>query len=209
MTLIKVENNVATREPVPGFLDRSGSPEALASLLDLSWTDPQYGVQNAAWWPEEDQSGELGTNKKWGAEMLTPAPDRKVVIVKRKQVSMTKAEIAERDEAVTAAWMDQIAARRYQAEIGGIELAGLPIATDDRSKLLINGAAARATRDSSYVLKWKTDEGFIDLPADQVLTMADAVADHVQACFDREAELQAAVADGTITAEMIEQGWPS
>ncbi|WP_317847503.1 DUF4376 domain-containing protein [Pseudomonas sp. HTZ2] len=105
-------------------------------------------------------------------------------------------------------WLALIAARRYQAEIGGIELAGLPIATDDRSKLLINGAAARAARDSGYTLKWKTDEGFIDLPADQVLVMADAVADHVQACFDREAELLAAVADGSITAEMLEQGWP-
>ncbi|BBV97895.1 DUF4376 domain-containing protein [Pseudomonas monteilii] len=105
-------------------------------------------------------------------------------------------------------WLALIAARRYQAEIGGIELAGLPIATDDRSKLLINGAAARAARDSGYTLKWKTDEGFIDLPADQVLTMADAVADHVQACFDREAELQVAVADRSITVEMIDQDWP-
>lgn len=106
-------------------------------------------------------------------------------------------------------WLALIAARRYQAEIGGIELSGMPVDTDDRSKLLINGAATRATRDSSYVLKWKTAEGFIDLPAEQVLSMADAVSDHVQACFNREAELQAAVADGTITAEMLEQGWPA
>jgi hypothetical protein len=106
-------------------------------------------------------------------------------------------------------WLALIAARRYQAEIGGIELQGLPIATDDRSKTLINGSALKALRNSAYTLRWKTEEGFIDLPADQVLVMADAVADHVQACFDREAELQAAVADGTITAEMVEQGWPS
>ena len=105
-------------------------------------------------------------------------------------------------------WLSLIAARRYQAEIGGIELQGLPIATDDRSKTLINGSALKALRNSAYTLRWKTEEGFIDLPADQVLVMADAVADHVQACFDREAELQAAVADGSITAEMLEQGWP-
>lgn len=105
-------------------------------------------------------------------------------------------------------WLALIAARRYQAEIGGIELQGLPIATDDRSKTLINGSALKALRNSAYTLRWKTEEGFIDLPVDQVLVMADAVADHVQACFDREAELQAAVADGSITAEMLEQGWP-
>ena len=106
-------------------------------------------------------------------------------------------------------WMALIAARRWAAETGGIALAGMPVDTDDRSKLLINGAALRASRDSGYTLHWKTVEGFIDLPADQVLIMADAVSDHVQACFTRESELQAAVIDGSITAEMIEQGWPA
>lgn len=105
-------------------------------------------------------------------------------------------------------WMALIAARRWAAETGGIVLGGMPVDTDDRSKLLINGAALRASRDSNYTLHWKTVEGFIDLPADQVLVMADAVSDHVQACFTRESELQAAVVDGAITAELIEQGWP-
>lgn len=105
--------------------------------------------------------------------------------------------------------MALIADRRWEAETGGIVLGGMPVDTDDRSKLLINGAALRASRDSSYTLHWKTVEGFIDLPADQVLIMADAVSDHVQACFTRESELQAAVVDGSITAEMIEQGWPA
>lgn len=207
--MVKVENNIATREPIPAFLDRSGTPEALASLLDLSWTDPQLGVQNAAWWPEEDQSGELAANKKWGAETLTPDAERKVVIVKRKQVSMTAAEKAERDAAVASEWTSQIAARRYQAEIGGIELSGMPIETDDRSKLLINGAALRANRSADYVLRWKTSEGFVDLTADQVLAVADAVSEHVQECFDREDALLAAVADGSITADKLEEGWPA
>lgn len=203
--MVKVENNTATREPIPAFLVGL-LPE---SLLDLSWTDPQLGVQSAAWWPEENTEGELGANKKWGAEVLTIDAERKVVKVARKQVAMTTAEKAARDEAVAADWMRKIEARRYQAEIGGIELQGLPIATDDRSKTLINGSALKALRNSAYTLRWKTEEGFIDLPAEQVLVMADAVADHVQACFDREAQLQAAVADGSINAEMLEQGWPS
>lgn len=106
-------------------------------------------------------------------------------------------------------WHELIAARRYEAETAGIELSGIPVATDDRSKLLISGAAQRAAREPGYTLSWKTYEGFIDLSAEQVQAMADAVADHVQACFNREAELQGAVADGSITAEMLEQGWPS
>ena len=111
-------------------------------------------------------------------------------------------------ELTPEAWIDKIADRRYQAEVSGITLSGIPVATDDRSKLLISGAAQRAAREPGYTLRWKTYEGFIDLSAEQVQAMADAVADHVQACFNREAELQAAVADGSITAEMLEQGWP-
>ncbi|WP_341519815.1 hypothetical protein AABC73_14785 [Pseudomonas sp. G.S.17] len=100
--MIKVENNTATREPIPSFLDQSGTSEALASLLDLSWTDPQFGLQEAAWWPEENADVTLGTNKKWGAEVLTLDADRKVVVVTRKQVAMTAAEKAARDADLAA-----------------------------------------------------------------------------------------------------------
>lgn len=112
-------------------------------------------------------------------------------------------------EPVAADWPALIAARRYEAEVGGIEIAGMHIATDDRSKLLINGAESRASRNPDYVLNWKTPGGFVLIPAAHVLMIADAVADHVQACFDREAELLAAVSEGGINSEMLEEGWPS
>lgn len=102
-----------------------------------------------------------------------------------------------------------IAARRWLAETGGIEFGGMRVETDDRSKLLINGSATRATRDTGYVLRWKTPEGFVDLPAAQVLLVADAVADHVQACFDREAELLEALAAGEFSEALLDEGWPA
>ena len=105
-------------------------------------------------------------------------------------------------------WSALIAARRYIAETSGTVIAGMPIDTDDRSKTLINGAALRAYRSADYVLRWKTSDGFVDLPAAQVLAIADAVSEHVQLCFDREDVLLIAVADGSITAEMLEEGWP-
>lgn len=203
--MVKVENGVAVREELPDFLNGL-SPE---SLLDLSWTDPALGVQGSAWWPEVDESGELAPNKKWGDETLTPDAERKVVIAKRKQINLTAAEKAEIAAQANAQWFQQIAEHRYRAETAGMVLEGIPVDTDDRSKLLISGAAQRAAREPGYTLRWKTYEGFIDLSAEQVQAMADAVADHVQACFNREAELQAAVADGSITAEMLEQGWPA
>ena len=119
--MIKVENGIATREPIPDFLDRSGTPEALAALLDLSWTDPALGVQGAAWWPEENTEGELGTNKKWGAEVFTLDTERKVVKVARKQVAMTAAEKAARDALIqaeiTATFEQAIQARLNEAAI--------------------------------------------------------------------------------------------
>lgn len=101
-----------------------------------------------------------------------------------------------------------IAARRYQAEVGGITLNGMHIDTDDRSKLLINGAAVEAMLDADYVMQWKTSEGFIELTGAQVIGIARAVRAHVQACFDREAELLAELDAGTLTNNMLEQGWP-
>lgn len=206
--MIKVENGIATREPVPYYLDQSQTPEALASLLDLSWTDPQFGVQNAAWWPEEDVSGELGPNKKWGAEVLTLDAERQVVLVKRKQVAMTAGEKAARDEEVTAQWADQIAARRFQVETGGVTVEGVQINTDRDSQSLLTGAAFAASLDPGYHIKWKAATGFVDLTGEQILGIASQVRAFVQACFNREAKLLGAVADGSITSEMLEEGWP-
>ena len=101
-----------------------------------------------------------------------------------------------------------IAARRYQAEVGGTTLHGMYIDTDDRSKLLINGAALEATIDPAYVMQWKTPGGFVELSGAQVIGIARAVRTHVQACFDREAELLAELEAGTLTEDMLEQGWP-
>lgn len=42
-----------------------------------------------------------------------------------------------------------------------------------------------------------------------MLAAAWAVRAHVQAYFDREAELLAALSEGVIEVEMLEEGWPS
>lgn len=102
-----------------------------------------------------------------------------------------------------------IADVRYRHEIGGIVLAGMAIDTDDRSKTLISGSALKAMRDPDYVLRWKTPAGFVDLSATEVLAVADAVSDHVQACFNRESALLDALTSGQFTDEMLDQGWPA
>ncbi|WP_228390217.1 DUF4376 domain-containing protein [Pseudomonas helleri] len=202
--MIKVQSNIATREPIPVFL-HGLLPESLA---DLSWTDPALGIQDCAWWPEEDVSGELGTNKKWGAEVLTLDAERQVVLVTRKQVAMTAAEKATRDVLIAAEWAGRIAARRFQAETGGIIVEGIQVNTERDSQALLTGAAFAASLDPAYQIKWKAATGFVDLSAQQIIGVASAVRAFVQSCFDRESELLGAVADGSITAQMLEEGWP-
>ena len=106
-------------------------------------------------------------------------------------------------------WPALIAARRYTAEMSGTTVQGMAIATDDRSQGLITGAALAAMLDAAYSIRWKTTEGFVELTGAQIIGVASAVRGYVQACFDREADLLAAVADGTITAAMIDEGWPA
>ncbi len=102
---------------------------------------------------------------------------------------------------------------RWQKETGGIVIAGVPVATDDRSKMLILGKRAQAQADPAMVFRWKAASGdWVELTGAQIIAVADAVAHHVQACFDREGELHDAIdAAGTAEAVLavdIAAGWP-
>ncbi|WP_395589415.1 DUF4376 domain-containing protein [Pseudomonas sp. TR47] len=114
----------------------------------------------------------------------------------------------EREPVPAPDWPALIAARRFLAETGGAVVEGLTVNTERDSQSLLTGAAFAASLDPDYRIKWKTASGFVELTGDQVIALATAVRAHVQACFDREAELLSAVADGSITVEMLEQGWP-
>ena len=101
-----------------------------------------------------------------------------------------------------------IANTRYEREIGGIVVQGMSISTDDRSKALIASAALQGMRNPEHVLKWKTTNGFVDISGSQLLAVADAVNEHVQACFAREHELLTALNAGEFTEAMLGEGWP-
>lgn len=96
--MIKVQNNIPTREALPQFLIGL-RPE---SLLDLSWTDPALNVQDCAWWPEEYQDDPIDTaTHKYGAEILTIDSERKVVVVSHEVVALTQEEIDAARKAIT------------------------------------------------------------------------------------------------------------
>jgi hypothetical protein len=97
--------------------------------------------------------------------------------------------------------------RRDIAISAGTTSSGMTIATDDLSQQRITGAALAATIDPTTTVKWKMpDDTFVDLDSNQIIVIAQLVRAHVQACFNREAELLAAVNAGQ--AYDIDAGWP-
>ena len=87
--MIKIQNQTATREPIPVFLIGL-APESLA---DLSWTDPALGVSDCAWWPEHDASAPLGEHEVYGDETLTIDAVNQRVVSSRAVVAMTQEQI--------------------------------------------------------------------------------------------------------------------
>ncbi|OFB60465.1 hypothetical protein JS73_03890 [Synergistes jonesii] len=98
----------------------------------------------------------------------------------------------------------EMAAARYAAEISGITLSGAVIRTDRESQALITGAALAASHDENYSVTWKAKNGFVTLTAAQIIAVAQAVRAHVEACFDREAELQTAI-EAAESAEALDE----
>lgn len=123
------------------------------------------------------------------------------------EVMRNKGWIAPTPELCKAVKIEEIAAARYAAETGGTSAGGMSIATDRESQAMITGAALQATLDPSYTCKWKTPNGFITLDAKTIIGAASAVRAHVQSCFDREAELCAAVEAAKTPEEVAAISW--
>lgn len=114
---------------------------------------------------------------------------------------------------VKAARKAAATALRWEKEVAGILIDGVPVATDDRSKTLILGKRAKARENPDMTFRWKAASGeWVDLTGAQIIAIADTVADHVQACFNREGELHdlidAAEMAEAVLAVDIATGWP-
>jgi len=107
------------------------------------------------------------------------------------------------------ATIDAIASARYDHETAGTTVSGVAVFTDRTTQMKLTGAAIRAERDPSYSVNWKQSDGtYVELSAAQLIAIADAVGDYVQACYSREAVLLSALADGSYTEALLTEGWP-
>lgn len=92
---------------------------------------------------------------------------------------------------------------RKEKERGGVIFNSLPVATDDRSKVLINGAynKAKQENDPTRQRKFKGESGFITVDNATIIALGEYVADHIQKCFDAAAETDAKITAGTLTTK--------
>lgn len=112
-------------------------------------------------------------------------------------------------------WTIKIADRRYAAEVRGFIWKTVFVDTDRVSQPKIASARAAAkdgVRSDKAV--WKcgnplTGQAIYRVTSNaEMIELADAAFNYVQACYDREGELVSAVTDNTITSTMIDTGWP-
>jgi len=123
-------------------------------------------------------------------------------------------------EDLQAAKKREISARRWEAEVAGITVQigndAIPVSTkrgDDREALHIAFSAINAgLRQDGAIFKFADEKPRAMSNAD-MLTIVAAALGHVQACFDHEAPLLAAVdaAEDEAALSVIddEVGWPS
>ena len=93
------------------------------------------------------------------------------------------------------------ASARWQREVGGIVVAGVPVATDDRAKMMIIGARVAAMADPGWSTIWRgADGGTYPVDAAAMVAISDAVQAHVNAGFATFAAVKAAIEVGEVTS---------
>jgi hypothetical protein len=119
------------------------------------------------------------------------------------------AELAKRSASARKA---ELAAIRYAKEVGGIVVGGIAVTTDRETQAKLIAARILAKENASYTVNWKTAAGFVSLNATVIVAVADGVGAHIQACFDREATLSAAIDAAANQAALdaidLTTGWP-
>ncbi|MBI1261269.1 MAG: DUF4376 domain-containing protein [Rhizobiales bacterium] len=106
---------------------------------------------------------------------------------------------------------EYLAELRWEAETGGIMASGMSIDTSRESQAMLTSAYLLMQRDPERVIRWKTRTGTVNLNAEAITSIADIVANHVQDCFDLEANTVALIDNHTITTfdEIDNLIWPS
>jgi hypothetical protein len=107
-----------------------------------------------------------------------------------------------------------LAERRWRAETGGAVVDGMSLPTNEKMQAKLTAAIVACVLDDSYSVDWRLSDGsFVAFDRATLVAVAKGVRAHVQACFDREADLAAQIGEAADASALstidIESGWPS
>jgi len=102
---------------------------------------------------------------------------------------------------------EEIAARRYLAEVSTLSIDGIVFSNDRETRSLINQCLMFL--EEGQTVKWKSsNSGFVVLSKQELTAIAKVLFSYVQQCFSREEVLMTMVDNGTYSASMLDEGWP-
>ena len=104
----------------------------------------------------------------------------------------TAQQLIEQDRAKA---LGDLARMRWHCSVAGVVLPdGLQVPGDEATRLALSGAVSALQQGMiSAPLAWKTPTGFVELTQEQVEAAAQAVVQHIQACFAAEATVAAQI----------------
>ena len=102
---------------------------------------------------------------------------------------------------------NEVASARYEYEIAGVVYNGVHVTTDREDQAMITAVALSAVVDPTFTTVWKGADGYLDLDATGVLTLARMVGAHVEAAFAEEKRLAALIDAAQDEAELASISW--
>jgi len=91
---------------------------------------------------------------------------------------------------------------RWKREVGGIQIGGVHVKTDEISQTKILGARVAADANPDFTTQWKGADGvFTTIDAAMIRTISDVVANHISECFRYEEKVQHLISIGEITTQ--------
>ena len=95
---------------------------------------------------------------------------------------------------------------RYNKEISGVEYKGMTISTNRDSQSALASAYIYGLQNPDATISWKCDNGYIELSMQDITELSSLFRQHIQECFDKEAEILTHINEGTFSESML-QNW--
>lgn len=137
-----------------------------------------------------------------GEEFYLNCPVEATHIINNEPVTIIPEVVPPTLAEAKAAKLRELAAARYAEETGGVVVGSVTIATDRESQAMLTGAYVSLKQGLMQSVNWKGDDGWVAATLTEIEPIAQAVGQHIQACFTKEGQLAAQVKAATTVEEV-------